>query len=153
MTRISGENSADRQPSWSPGGDKLVLVNASRSNGQPMLFWIFKDGSFQGSNPDQVTRDQSAFSPDWSPTGDLIAYVSSSHIWVVRWDDKGYGAIRVTEQGPNDDPDWSPDGQWMTFETWRDAANHEIYIMTINGGQQTRLTNDPALDYQPAWRP
>jgi serine/threonine protein kinase len=153
MSRISGENSADRQPSWSPGGDRMVFVNTSRSNGVPVLFWIFQDGSFQGSNPDQVTRDQSAGSPDWSPNGDLIAYTASSHIWLVPWDERGYGTIRVTEVGPNDDPDWSPDGQWITFESWRDAANHEIYIMTLNGGQQTRLTNDPALDYHPAWRP
>jgi Tol biopolymer transport system component len=61
--------------------------------------------------------------------------------------------VKLTSLGPNDDPDWSPDGQWITFETWRDAANHDIYIMTANGAQPTRLTTDAAWEFQPAWRP
>lgn len=151
--QISRSNAYDRQPNWSPGGDKLVLMNTSRT-GSPTIYWVFDDGSFSGSNPKQVTRDQQASSPDWSPTGNLIAYVvDDTHIWVVKWDAVGYGAIKLTTKGPNADPNWSPDGQWITYESWRDAANHDIYIMTANGGIQTRLTDNAAWDYQPAWRP
>ena len=129
------------------------MMNTSRT-GNPTIYWVFDDGSFTGSNPNQVTRNQEANSPDWSPTGDLIAYMADdTHIWIVKWDAVGYGSIKLTTKGPNADPDWSPDGQWITFESWRDAANHDIYIMTGNGGMQTRLTDDAAWDYQPAWRP
>jgi Tol biopolymer transport system component len=150
--QISGVNSADRQPSWSPGGDKLVFMNTSRAGG-PTLYWMFRDGTFSGGSPDQVTRDRAAYSPAWSPRGDLVAYVVDPHIWVIAWDARGFGAVQLTVRAPNADPSWSPDGQWIAFESWRDAANHEIYIMTANGGLQTRLTDHPALDYQPAWRP
>jgi len=151
--QISRSNAYDRQPSWSPGGDRLVLINTSRT-GIPTIYWVFDDGSFTGSNPKQVTRNQVASSPDWSPTGDLVAYVvDDAHIWIVKWDAVGYGPTKLTTKGPNADPDWSPDGQWITFESWRDAANHDIYIMTGNGGMQIRLTDDAAWDYQPAWRP
>ena len=71
----------------------------------------------------------------------------------MAWDAKGYGALQLTVVGPNDDPDFSPDGGWIAIESWRQGANHEIYIMTSDGSQQTRLTTDPGLDYQPAWRP
>ncbi len=150
--RISIGRARDGEASWAPENDKLALMNTSRA-GSPTIFWVFADGSFNGSNPDQVTRDQVASEPDWSPQGELIAYVANSHIWVVPWDEVGFGATRITVQGPNDDPDWSGDGQWITFESWRDSANHDIYLMTANGAQPTRLTSDAAPDYHPAWRP
>lgn len=150
--RLSLGRARDSQPSWAPGDDKLALMNTSRAGG-PTIFWIFEDGSFNGSNPDQVTRDQVSDQPAWSPLGDVVAYVSSSHIWVVPWKAVGFGAVQITDKGPNDGPAWSPDGQWIAIETWRDAANHDIYIMTANGGQPTRLTTHTARDFHPAWRP
>jgi len=150
--KITAGTARDRQASWSPGEDRLALMNTSRA-GSPTIFWVFSDGSFNGSNPDQVTRDQIAGQPAWSPSGDLIAYASNQHMWVVPWDSVGFGAVRITDAGPNDGPSWSPDGQWLAFETWRDAANHEIYVMTANGGQPTRITSHSASDYHPAWRP
>jgi Tol biopolymer transport system component len=150
--KISRGTARDRQPSWSPGGDRLALMNTSRAGGAT-IFWVFADGSFNGSNPDQVTRDQLANEPAWSPLGNLIAYQSNQHIWIVPWEGRGFGGVRISDKGPNDGPAWSPDGQWMAFETWRDAANHDIYIMTANGGQPTRLTNHSAAEYHPAWRP
>jgi Tol biopolymer transport system component len=150
--QISQARADDEHASWGPEGDKLVFVNTSRI-GVPTLMWMFADGTFNGSSPDQVSRDQTASTPAWSPLGDLVAYIVSQQVWVVKWDAKGFNAVQLTNRGPNADPDWSPDGLWLTFESWRDAANHDIYIMTSNGGLQTRLTEDPAADYQPAWRP
>jgi Tol biopolymer transport system component len=152
QVRLSIGRARDSQPAWSPAGDRLALLNTSRA-GSDTVFWVFADGTFNGSNPDQVTRGQLADAPDWSPLGDLIAYMVDPHIWIVKWDAVGFGAVKLSTTGPDDDPDWSPDGQWITFETWRDSANHDIYIMTANGAQPTRLTTDVARDFQPAWRP
>jgi Tol biopolymer transport system component len=151
-SQISKAQSDDSQPSWSSGGDRLVFENTSRA-GRPTIYWMFKDGTFNGSSPDQVTRDQDAVAPAWQPNGNYIAYVVNTQIWVVQWDKVGFGNQPLTSRGPNDDPKWSPDGQWLTFESWRDAANHDVYIMTSSGSLQTRLTDDPAADYHPAWRP
>jgi TolB protein len=151
-SQISKAQSDDSQPSWSSGGDRLVFENTSRA-GRPTIYWMFKDGTFNGSSPDQVTRDQDAVAPAWQPNGNYIAYVVNTQIWVVQWDKVGFGNQPLTNRGPNDDPKWSPDGQWLTFESWRDAANHDVYIMTSSGSLQTRLTDDPAADYHPAWRP
>ncbi|HKZ55986.1 MAG TPA: protein kinase [Anaerolineales bacterium] len=149
---ISQTNSADRQPSWAPDGERLVFMNTSRA-GRATIYWMFKDGNFDGPAPDPVTRDRPASSPDWSPLGDRVAYVANGQIWVAPWEAKGFDAVGLTTRGPNADPDWSPDGQWIVFESWRDAADHELYLMAADGSSQTRITDHPAQDYQPAWRP
>jgi serine/threonine protein kinase len=150
--RVSRENSYDRQASWSPDAEKVAILNTSGSS-YPVVYWFYQDGSYNGATPDQVTRDQHAHTPSWSPDGETIAYAASNHIWIIQWDALGYGKVRLTELGPNDDPNWSPDGEWIVFESWRDNANHEIYLMTANGGSPTRLTDHPAVDFQPAWQP
>ena len=40
----------------------------------------------------------------------------------------------------------------IAFDTNRDG-NEEIYVMNPDGTGQTRLTNDPASDFEPAWSP
>jgi eukaryotic-like serine/threonine-protein kinase len=152
-TQISQQRSDDRQPSWSPDGERMVFLNTSRA-GVPTLYWMFKDGKFAASNPNQVTRDIDVKDPAWQRgVGSYVVFTSRNQIWLVQWDKAGFGVTQLTNRGPNDDPNWAPDGQWITFESWRDAANHDIYIMTVGGGLQTRLTDDPAQDYQPVWRP
>jgi len=152
--RLSGERSGDSQPTWSGDGERLAFRNNSRS-GQPTIYWMFKDGTFAdgGTNPEAVTRDVEAGYPAWSPDGQYVTYMVGSDIWLAEWDQRGFGAQQLTTAGPNADPAWSPDSQWLVFESWRDAAQHDLYRMSFTGAQVTRLTNDAALDYQPAWRP
>lgn len=151
-TRVSRQNAYDRQASWSPDAEKVAILNTSGS-GYPVIYWFYQDGSFNGSTPDQVTRDQHAHTPSWSPDGETVAYAASNHIWIIQWDALGFGKVRLTDLGPNDDPNWSPDGEWIVFESWRDDANHEIYMMMANGDSPIRLTDHPALDFQPCWQP
>jgi serine/threonine protein kinase len=156
---LSKGTSADSHGSWSPDGERLVFRNTTRG-GRPTLYWMTKDGNFAGnegqprSQPEQVTRDLDAAQPDWSADGRSVAFVSSNRIYVVEWNKRGFDAQNITgSTGPNEDPDWSPDGRWIAFESWRQSANHDIWIMTANGGQPVAITQDSAWDYQPAWRP
>jgi Tol biopolymer transport system component len=149
---IGQEIARNQQPSWSPDGSKIAFLNTSFPD-KPVILWMSKDGTFEGSNPAQVTReDQQASHPAWSPTGKDVAYVAAGNIWSVPWDSKGFSRHQLTNTGQNSYPSYSPDGQWLVFTSWRDG-NPELYLMKADGTLQTRLTNDPQRDYQPAWRP
>ena len=58
-------------------------------------------------------------------------------------------------------PSWSPDGKWIAFVSDRDGQVNpihgfpapEIYVMDADGGNQRRLTDNPARDYSPSWSP
>src|SRR4029077_7283177 len=53
----------------------------------------------------------------------------------------------------NSDPAWSPDGKKIAFMSNRDGGDIEIYVMNVDGSQQTRLTNAPGRDAHPSWSP
>jgi Tol biopolymer transport system component len=154
---ISEPRSADTQPSWVADGSRLAFRNVTRS-GRPTIYWMNPDGSFDGSIPTQITREEApcaneASAPAWSPDGAVVAYVVNQHICVVEADAKGFNPRQLSTKTPNADPAWSPDSQWIVFESWRDAAKHEIYVMNRNGGALQRLTDNDADEFQPAWRP
>jgi Tol biopolymer transport system component len=50
------------------------------------------------------------------------------------------------------DPTWSPDGRKLAFESTRDG-NSDIYVIGVDGSDETRLTTDRAFDADPAWSP
>jgi Tol biopolymer transport system component len=62
-------------------------------------------------------------------------------------------AARLNFPTPIEDVEFSPDGLWLVYEGMDNQGNRDIYFMTIAGGNRTRLTNDEAVDFDPAWRP
>ncbi|MCD6508694.1 PD40 domain-containing protein [Candidatus Poribacteria bacterium] len=59
--------------------------------------------------------------------------------------------VNVTNHAANDGrPAWSPDGGDIAFVSDRDG-NAEIYLMKPNGSNVRRLTEDMAVDTDPAW--
>ena len=70
----------------------------------------------------------------------------------------GKTSYALTEDNHDASPVWSPDGTQVAFI--RRQHNHwEIYVIDVTTGQQTRLTDTPALDgvaassVSPAWSP
>jgi Tol biopolymer transport system component len=163
--RLTFENPVGaRNPAWSltPEGEKIAF-GGSVVDGNTEIFHM---NAADGSDRVRLTFN-GAFdnTPNFSPDGRKIAFrrgtllAGSSDILVTDLD--GTDQTNLTD-GPGEsgsDPTWSPDGARIAFADDRDADdqnpfNYEIYEMNADdGSNQTRRTNNTALDWEPDWGP
>ena len=145
-----------RQPAWSPIGAQIVYT-VKRVN--VLQIWVM---SATGDGQTQLVRSGSEyydFKPAWSSDGQVIVFTQSNGTltmgWLmsIRYDQReSQEAARIKNGNFVIDAAYSLDSQWIAFETNFDA-NYEIAIMRPDGSGRVVLTNDPALDFDPVWRP
>jgi len=58
----------------------------------------------------------------------------------------------VTDKAPSYLHGWSPDGQRLAYCAER-SGQYDIYTISVNGGAETQLTNEPGLDDGPEYSP
>ena len=58
----------------------------------------------------------------------------------------------VTEKGPSYLHGWSPDGKRLAYCAER-GGQYDIYTISVEGGEETQLTNLPGLDDGPEYSP
>jgi Tol biopolymer transport system component len=64
----------------------------------------------------------------------------------------GTGLTQLTYDTSDTNPEASPDGKQIAFMSQRDG-NWEVYVMSIDGSEIKRLTNNVADDGLPIWSP
>jgi Tol biopolymer transport system component/predicted Ser/Thr protein kinase len=147
----------ESQATWS--ADKHWLVYVISAQGHEYLYMR----GIQGGSLVPVAFDLDSYfgrlgevsHPVFSPDGDWIAYIrrdfSRSFVYTVNFESRGNDIQQLTTSGSEDYPAWSADNHWIAYQSMRDG-NLEIYLMTSSGLMQTRLTDNPARDQQPAWK-
>ena len=97
---------------------------------------------------------QPVMSPAWSPDGEWLAYVSFenrvSAVFVqrVRTGERRQVSARA---GVNGAPTFSPDGKKLALTLSGSTGNLDIYVLDLGTQALTRITEDPAIDTEPAW--
>lgn len=152
----------DSNPDWSNDGSRLVFVR-TRSIGQ---IWLM---DADGENTIQFTLSGAIddSNPEWYAREDLILFSQalglgspSKQIYGMRLENIGEAEEYVIlPSAPSDyiplmdNVDSSPDGNWLAFDYWYFNVLSDIYMMVFPGSNLIQLTDNPAMDYDPAWRP
>ena len=129
-----------------------------------------------GSGKQRLTKGNSDILPRWSPDGKQIAFLAireqdqelaAEHDLAFHWflyvmDADGQNPRRVTKTPVSMAFQWSPDGSRFLFaSSYQDKTNKAkdgtlssaIYVINVDGLNQTRLTRTRMIDSFPAWSP
>ena len=102
-----------------------------------------------------VGSPEPILSPNWSPDGKKLAYVSfekgNSAIYVQDVT-SGSRQLLASHKGINGAPAFSPDGRKLAMALSK-SGNLEVYVLEIATGKYTQLTRHWAIDTEPAWSP
>jgi TolB protein len=158
LTTVSGDVQENSQPTWSPLGNQIVYT-VKRFNTYQV--WAMSD---TGQGNAQIARSGQAFwdfLPIWAPDSETILFSQrnagvASRPWLmsIRYEDReSKDPTRLDFPRPIEDVEFSPDGAWLVYESMDNDGNRDIYFMTASGGNRTRLTVDPKIDFDPSWRP
>lgn len=149
--RITKTSTNEMRPTWSPDGKWIAFQSSRLGDSQ---IWLM---SVSGEDVREFTGSKSgaANTPSWSPVGDIILFslgIRNPVVAAREFNVATASIVRISDISPARNASISPDGYWVIFDAVKEN-NMDIYRMTLNGAMLTRITEDPAQDFDPAWLP
>ena len=160
LVRLTRTWDTERNPAWSPFGDKIayecfddggsrrgelrIPSIGARAWPRSDMCVMNADGSGQGRLTVIKANDAD---PSWSPDGVKVAFSRSYRQGGIQsMNSDGTGQQQLVTNGSN--PSWSPDGSKIAFSTGRG-----ISVMNADGSYPTRVTGASGSDGEPTWSP
>jgi len=153
--RLTFDPADDRQPQWSPDGDRLAYVSAQKAEGE---IWV-QPTSGQGDAQLVYTAGTSIVLTDWSSDGRQVFFSyqelvgdNDLDIWVLDMqtlEAKPLVAGKFTQDGAR----LSPDRKWLAFRS-NESGKTEIYVQRfpVPDGRWMVSNDDGASEAdQPVW--
>ncbi len=132
------ENSS---PSFNPDGTKMVFMSP-RPALTPQIYVMNSDGTgAKLLTPFKKGKRSYRTGPDWSPTGDAVAYEQQNgdfQVWMINL--KSGAMTQLTRFKENEDPSWSPDGRHMAITSTR-GGTREIWVLDVKSGKYRQITH------------
>ena len=157
ITRLTDNDSAEYDPSWSPDGSQIMFT--SDRDGLSQIYLMNPDGTNQTNISIVNANVEADFSPSWSPDGSKIIFESVKdgfiQIYVMNVD--GTNRTQLTNNfSNNQNPSWAPDDSLILFQSDGDGISEKIYVMTPDGAEQMQISQNADVtisDYDPSWSP
>lgn len=158
LLEATGNFSEIRNPVWSPAGNQIAYV-ATRDN--ITAIWAMTD---TGISPIQLVYNDGHyldFEPVWSANGQFVRFsrrefgLALMSVMQMAYEERDLMEASYLDFSPAwiENIVYSPDDFWLLFESLDGEYNRDVYLMSAQGENITRLTEDTGLDFDPAWRP
>jgi TolB protein len=133
---------------------ELVYVRTAGAGDDQSFELMYADADGAGAQA-ILTSPEPLMSPDWSPNGERVAYVSfeggGSKIYVQEIS-TGDREVVADFDGINSAPAFSPDGTRLAM-TRSSEGSPDIHVLDIETGETRQITDHYGIDTEPVWTP
>lgn len=130
-----------KQPTTARTGSRVVYEN-----------WAYDNNIWRVALTDSTAKPEQLiastlweFSPNYSPDGSKVAFVSNRsgqyEVWTADADGRNPAQVTRLEGSIIGLPQWSPDGRSLAFDA-RPQANSHLYVVNATGGIAQQITQD-----------
>ena len=116
---------------------------------------FYKDANFGTKKQLTYFGAGVAWDPTWSPTDDVVAFVSSEsgndEIWINRIENWPAQQLTKNTWEWDKSPSFSPDGEDIVFMSNRDTGRQQLWLMNKNGGNIRRIGGINFEAWDPVW--